>query len=317
MESVASLAPEFLRATEAAAIAAGIMRGCGDNKAADAVAVAAMRAVFDTIAFDGRVAIGEGERDEAPMLWIGEPLGSRQGDPGAIAVDIAIDPLECTNNCARDDPDALAVLAAAPRGALLHAPDCYMNKIAGPAELTGHVSLDAPVADNLHATAEVLGKPLSEVRVIVLERPRHDQLIAEIRAAGAQLQLIGDGDIVGALRAATGEADLLLGIGAAPEGVITATALRGIGGFFEGRLHFHKPEFRARAVEMLGDDVDRLWQRDELCTSDDAVFVATGVCDGWLPGPVAGKSGTVTTSRVISVADSRDEIIRHEHAPAS
>ena len=317
MESVTSLTPEFLRATEAAAIAAGSMRGCGDNKAADAAAVAAMRAVFDTIAFDGRVAIGEGERDEAPMLWIGEPLGSRQGDPGAIAVDIAIDPLECTNNCARDDPDALAVLAAAPRGALLHAPDCYMNKIAGPAELTGHVSLDAPVADNLHATAEVLGKPLSEVRVIVLERPRHGQLIAEIRAAGAQLQLIGDGDIVGALRAATGEADLLLGIGAAPEGVITATALRGLGGFFEGRLHFHKPEFRARAVEMLGDDVDRLWQRDELCTSDDAVFVATGVCDGWLPGPIVGKSGTVTTSRVISVADSRDEIIRHEHAPAS
>ena len=314
---MAGLAPEFLRATEAAAIAAGRMRGCGDNKAADAAAVAAMRAVFDTIAFDGRVAIGEGERDEAPMLWIGEPLGSRQGDPGAIAVDIAIDPLECTNNCARDDPDALAVLAAAPRGALLHAPDCYMNKIAGPAELTGHVSLDAPVADNLHATAEVLGKPLSEVRVIVLERPRHGQLIAEIRAAGAQLQLIGDGDIVGALRAATGEADLLLGIGAAPEGVITATALRGLGGFFEGRLHFHKPEFRARAVEMLGNDVDRLWQRDELCTSDDAVFVATGVCDGWLPGPVEGEGGTTTTSRVISVADGRDEIIRHEHAPAS
>ncbi len=314
---MAGLAPEFLRATEAAAIAAGRMRGCGDNKAADAAAVAAMRTVFDTIAFDGRVAIGEGERDEAPMLWIGEPLGSRQGDPGAIAVDIAIDPLECTNNCARDDPDALAVLAAAPRGALLHAPDCYMNKIAGPAELAGHVSLDAPVADNLHATAEVLGKPLSEVRVIVLERPRHDQLIAEIRAAGAQLQLIGDGDIAGALRAATGEADLLLGIGAAPEGVITATALRGLGGFFEGRLHFHKPEFRTRAVEMLGDDVDRLWQRDELCTSDDAVFVATGVCDGWLPGPVEGEGGTTTTSRVISVADGRDEIIRHEHAPAS
>lgn len=293
------------------------MRGCGDNKAADAAAVAAMRAVFDTIAFDGRVAIGEGERDEAPMLWIGEPLGSRQGDPVATAVDIAIDPLECTNNCARDDPDALAVLAAAPRGALLHAPDCYMNKIAGPAELTGHVSLDAPVAENLAATADALGKPLSEVRVIVLERPRHDQLMAEIRAAGAQLQLIGDGDIAGALRAATGRADLLLGIGAAPEGVITATALRGLGGFFEGRLHFHKPEFRARAVEMLGDDVDRLWQRDELCTSDDAVFIATGVCDGWLPGPVEGKGGTTTTSRVISVADGSDEIIRREHAPAS
>ncbi|OIR12963.1 MAG: fructose-bisphosphatase, class II [Marine Group III euryarchaeote CG-Bathy2] len=317
MGSVAGLAPEFLRATEAAAIAAGSMRGCGDNKAADAAAVAAMRAVFDTIAFDGRVAIGEGERDEAPMLWIGEPLGSRQGDPAAIAVDIAIDPLECTNNCARDNPDALAVLAAAPRGALLHAPDCYMDKIAGPAELTGHVSLDAPVADNLRATADVLGKQLSEVRVIVLERPRHEQLVAEIRAAGAQLQLIGDGDIAGALRAATGEADLLLGIGAAPEGVITATALRGLGGFFEGRLHFHKPEFRARAVEMLGDDVDRLWQRDELCTSDDAVFVATGVCDGWLPGPVEGEGGTTTTSRVISVAGGSDEIIRREHAPAS
>ena len=317
MGPVAELAPEFLRATEAAAIAAGHMRGCGDNKAADAAAVAAMRAVFNTIAFDGRVAIGEGERDEAPMLWIGEPLGSRQDDPEAVAVDIAVDPLECTNNCARNEPDALAVMAAAPRGALLHAPDCYMNKIAGPPELAGHVSLDAPVADNLAAVANVLGKPVSEVRVIVLERPRHERLITEIRAAGARLWLIGDGDIAGALRAAPGEADLLMGIGAAPEGVFAATALRGIGGVFEGRLHFHEPEFRARAVEMLGDDVDRLWQRDELCTSDDAVFVATGVCDGWLPGPRAGEGGTVTTSRVIFVADSRDEVIRHEHAPVS
>ena len=317
MGPVAELVPEFLRATEAAAIAAGRMRGCGDNKAADAAAVAAMRAVFGTIAFDGRVAIGEGERDEAPMLWIGEPLGSRQGDPEAVAVDIAVDPLECTNNCARNEPDALAVMAAAPRGALLHAPDCYMNKIAGPPELAGHVSLDAPVADNLAAAADVLGKPLSEVRVIVLERSRHERLIAEIRAAGARLWLIGDGDIAGALRAASGEADLLMGIGAAPEGVIAATALRGIGGVFEGRLHFHEPEFRARAVEMLGDDVDRLWQRDELCTSDDAVFVATGVCDGWLPGPRAGEGGTVTTSRVISVADGRDEVIQREHAPIS
>ena len=317
MGPVAELAPEFLRATEAAAIAAGHMRGCGDNKAADAAAVAAMRAVFNTIAFDGRVAIGEGERDEAPMLWIGEPLGSRQDDPEAVAVDIAVDPLECTNNCARNEPDALAVMAAAPRGALLHAPDCYMNKIAGPPELAGHVSLDAPVAVNLAAAADVLGKPLSEVRVIVLKRPRHERLITEIRAAGARLWLIGDGDIAGALRAATGEADLLMGIGAAPEGVFAATALRGIGGVFEGRLHFHEPEFRARAVEMLGDDVDRLWQRDELCTSDDAVFVATGVCDGWLPGPRAGEGGTVTTSRVIFVADSRDEVIRHEHAPVS
>ena len=317
MGPVAELAPEFLRATEAAAIAAGHMRGCGDNKAADAAAVAAMRAVFNTIAFDGRVAIGEGERDEAPMLWNGEPLGSRRDDPEAVAVDIAVDPLECTNNCARNEPDALAVMAAAPRGALLHAPDCYMNKIAGPPELAGHVSLDAPVADNLAAAADVLGKPLSEVRVIVLKRPRHERLITEIRAAGARLWLIGDGDIAGALRAATGEADLLMGIGAAPEGVIAATALRGIGGVFEGRLHFHEPEFRARAVEMLGDDVDRLWQRDELCTSDDAVFVATGVCDGWLPGPRAGEGGTVTTSRVIFVADSRDEVIRHEHAPVS
>ncbi len=237
--------------------------------------------------------------------------------PEAVAVDIAVDPLECTNNCARNEPDALAVMAAAPRGALLHAPDCYMNKIAGPPELAGHVSLDAPVADNLAAAADVLGKPLSEVRVIVLERSRHERLIAEIRAAGARLWLIGDGDIAGALRAATGEADLLMGIGAAPEGVIAATALRGIGGVFEGRLHFHEPEFRARAVEMLGDDVDRLWQRDELCTSDDAVFVATGVCDGWLPGPKAGEGGMVTTSRVISVADGRDEVIQREHAPIS
>tara|TARA_B100000315_G_scaffold246779_1_gene274525 strand:+ start:9329 stop:10276 length:948 start_codon:yes stop_codon:yes gene_type:complete len=313
MSSILLLRDYFLKATEAAAIASGRMRGCEDNKAADAAAVEAMRKVFDTVPFNGRVAIGEGERDEAPMLYIGEPLGSQQGDPLALAADIAVDPLECTNHCAQDKPDALSVLAAAPRGALLHAPDCYMNKIAGSSLLKGRISLDTPVGDNLNAVSDVMGKPLSEITVIVMDRSRHIELISKIEGAGSKVRLIGDGDIAGALRAVEGEVDLLMGIGAAPEGVIAATAIKALGGVFESRLHFHKPEFRERAEKMMDDDVDRLWTEQDLCQSDDTLFVATGVCDGWLP-EVSFEDGVIkTTSKIINGSDGSVEVITTNH----
>lgn len=308
MARVADLADSFRLACERAAIASDAWRGKGDGKAADGAAVAAMRATFDDVAFDGRVAIGEGERDDAPMLWIGEPLGNMVGHEGALKVDIAVDPLECTNNCASNSDNAIAVLAAAPRGDLLHAPDCYMDKIAGGSNLAGEISLDGDVAWNLEQTAAVLDKPVSEVRVVALERERHNELFSKINAAGAQLHLMGDGDISAAIWAAEddGPFDLLMGIGAAPEGVITATALRGLGGVFEGRLKYRDAADRERASHMVGNDLDHLWTAADLCKSTDAVFVATGVCSGYLPEVEDLGEGKVrTTSQVIDVASGK------------
>ncbi|MDP6986060.1 MAG: class II fructose-bisphosphatase [Candidatus Thalassarchaeaceae archaeon] len=284
--ATADLVPDFLRATEAAAIAASAWKGLGDRKAADGAAVEAMRSVFDNVPFDGRVAIGEGERDDAPMLWIGEPLGSKQGDPSAPSIDIAVDPLECTNHVALDLPNAMAVLAAGPRGSLLHAPDCYMNKIAGPAEVSGEVSLEADVAYNIEGACSALGKGPGEIQVVVMERPRHDQLIRDLKDLGVTPVLIGDGDIAAALNAADPDSDIdmLMGIGAAPEGVITATALRGLGAPFEGRLVFKNEGHRERAEAMVDGDIERIWDRDELCSSEDSVFIGTGVCDGRTKG---------------------------------
>ena len=266
MSSTADLAKHFLEAVDQAAIASSAWRGKGDKNAADDAAVEAMRRTFDNVPFDGRVTIGEGERDEAPMLFIGEELGSMVGVEGVPCIDIAVDPLECTNNCADDLPNSIAVLAAAPRGTLLHAPDCYMDKIAAGPLLAGHISLEGTPTYNLEQTAHVLDKPISEVRVVALDRERHTDLFKEIRASGAQLELLGDGDVSGAIWAAKedGPFDLLMGIGAAPEGVISATALRGLGGVFEGRLVFRSPEEEARAGEMVGDDLTRLWQADDL-----------------------------------------------------
>ena len=284
--ATADLIPSFLRATEAAAIAASAWKGLGDRKAADGAAVEAMRAVFDTVPFDGRVAIGEGERDDAPMLWIGEPLGSMQGDSSAPSIDIAVDPLECTNHVALDLPNAMAVLAAGPRGSLLHAPDCYMDKIAGPAEVSGEVSLEADVGYNIEGACSALGKRPDELQVVVMERPRHDQLISDLKALEVTPVLIGDGDIAAALNAAdpNSEIDLLMGIGAAPEGVITATALRGLGAPFEGRLVFKNEGHRERAETMVDGDIERIWDRDDLCRSENSIFIGTGVCDGRTTG---------------------------------
>ena len=303
----ADLIPEFLKATEAAAIAASKWKGLGDGKAADGAAVEAMRTVFDSVPFDGRVAIGEGERDDAPMLWIGEPLGSMQGDLTAPSIDIAVDPLECTNHVASDLPNAMAVLAAGPRGSLLHAPDCYMDKIAGPAEISGVISLEAEVDYNIEGASDALGKRPEDMKVVVMDRPRHNRLINDLRNLGVNPILIGDGDIAAALNAAdnNSEIDMLMGIGAAPEGVITATALRGLKAPFEGRLVFKNEGHRDRAEKMIDDDIERIWSRDDLCSSQDSVFIGTGVCDGRAKGVESLENGRHRVSSEIIDVDSR------------
>ena len=305
----------FLQATESAAIAASKWIGKGDGKAADGAAVEAMRAVFDTVPFNGRVAIGEGERDDAPMLWIGEPLGSLQGDPQSPAIDIAVDPLECTNHVAFDLPNAMAVLAAAPRGTLLHAPDCYMNKISGSSELNGEISLDASTAYNVEATSNALGKSISALNVVVMDRPRHKVLIKELRDLSVNVVLIGDGDIAAALNAAdpNSDIDLLMGIGAAPEGVITATALRGLDAPFEGRLVFKNESHRSRAEEMIDGDIERLWKRDDLCSSEDSLFIGTGVCSGRTKGVNYDGSSYSVESEIIDVANGIHKFVSGSH----
>ena len=228
-----------------------------------------------------------------------------QGQPGAPSIDIAIDPLECTNHVALDKPNAMAVLAAAPRGTLLHAPDCYMDKIAGPADMSGHISLEADVAYNVEAACNVLDKHSSLLKVVVMDRPRQEELIRDLTKHDVDVVLIGDGDIAAALNAAdpNSEIDMLMGIGAAPEGVITATALRGLKAPFEGRLIFKNDGHRDRAEEMIDDDVDRLWGRDELCSSDDSIFIGTGVCPGRTRGVEETEDGRHSVhSEVIDVS---------------
>ena len=307
-----NLAHHFLEAVDQAAIASAAWRGKGDKNAADDAAVEAMRRTFDAVPFDGRVAIGEGERDEAPMLYIGEELGSMVGHVGAPQIDIAVDPLECTNNCADNQPNSIAVLAAAPRGTLLHAPDCYMDKLAAGPLLADHVSLDGGVAYNIEQAMHVLDCKANDVRIVALDRERHADLFKDIRAAGAQLHLLGDGDVSGAIWAAKndGPFDMLMGIGAAPEGVISATAIRGVGGIFEGRLVFRSPEEEARAQTMVNDDLERLWKAKDLCQSEDAVFAASGVCDGYLPGVVLEDSQATTFNELIDVSTKR--VVRNE-----
>jgi fructose-1,6-bisphosphatase II len=303
MGSVNELAHHFVEAVDKAAIASAAWRGKGEKNKADEAAVEAMRSTFDNVPFDGRVAIGEGERDEAPMLFIGEKLGSMQGVVGAPQIDIAVDPLECTNNCASNSPNSIAVLAAAPRGDLLHAPDCYMDKIAAGPALAGHISLEADVAYNIEQAASVLDKPISEVKIVALDRERHKELFREIRETGANLHLMSDGDVSGAIWAARpdGPFDLLMGIGAAPEGVISATAIRGLGGVFEGKLIFRNPEEEQRAKHMVDDDLSRLWKAKDLCKSENAIFAASGVCDGYLPGVIIDGPNIHTFAELIDV----------------
>ncbi len=298
------LSQHFIEAVDQAAIASAAWRGKGDKNAADDAAVEAMRRTFDQVPFDGRVAIGEGERDDAPMLFIGEELGSMVGMAGAPKIDIAVDPLECTNNCADNQPNSIAVLAAAPRGTLLHAPDCYMDKIAAGPLLADHLSLEGGASYNIEQAMHVLDCQAEDVRIVALDRERHASLFKEIRQTGAQLHLLGDGDVSGAIWAAKddGPFDMLMGIGAAPEGVISATALRGLNGIFEGRLVFRSAEEEARAQRMVDDDLTRLWKASDLCQSEDAIFAASGVCDGYLPGVKIEADHVVTFNELIDVS---------------
>lgn len=274
-----NLALEFVRITEEAALACARYMGRGDEKAADQAAVDAMRKAFDHVNIDGTVVIGEGERDEAPMLYIGEKVGRKGVD--APAIDIALDPLEGTTICAKGGVGAIAVIAVAERGQFLHAPDTYMKKIAcGPAA-RGKISLDKTPEENIKIVAESLNKDVSDVTVVILDRPRHENLIAAVRKAGARIRLIGDGDVSAGIAPCWEESgiDLLMGIGGAPEGVITAAALKCLGGDFQGRLMFRNDDERARASKMGIGDLDKTYKLEELAKGS-VMFCATGVTDG-------------------------------------
>ncbi len=270
---------EMLEVTEAAALAAGRWMGRGAKDAADGAAVDAMRSALDTIKISGEIVIGEGERDQAPMLYIGERVGV-----GGQEIDIAVDPLEGTNLAAFGQPNALSVMAFGPKGTLLNAPDTYMSKVATGPLAAETVHIDASPTENVRAVATALNRPVGDVVVCILDRDRHEDLIAEVREAGARIRLISDGDVFGAVATAiegTG-IHLYLGIGAAPEGVLAAAAMRCIGGQFMGRFRFRNDEERSRAERMANCDIDGVLDMDCLVTTDEAAFIATGVTDGEL-----------------------------------
>ncbi|HKR91076.1 class II fructose-bisphosphatase [Novosphingobium sp.] len=296
---------EMVRVTEAAAIAASHLIGRGDEKAADHAAVEAMRKAFDDLYIDGTVVIGEGERDEAPMLFIGEKVG---GAPAkGPRIDIALDPLEGTTITAKAGPNALAVLAAAEEGCLLNAPDVYMDKIAvGPGYPEGVIDLNRTPTENVKAVAAAKGVKPEEIIVCVLDRPRHEVLIAELRGLGCGVVLIGDGDVAGVI-AVTDEnttIDMYMGSGGAPEGVLAAAALRCVGGQFNGRLLFRNDDERARARKWGIEDLNKVYKLEELAKGD-CIFAATGVTSGsLLEGVKHLKGGKMTTESVVMRASS-------------
>ena len=298
---------EMVRVTEAAAIAASRLIGRGDEKAADAAAVVAMRRAFDELEIDGTVVIGEGERDEAPMLYIGEKVG---GAPGrGPKIDIALDPLEGTTITAKAGPDALAVLAAAEEGCLLNAPDTYMDKLAvGPGYPEGVIDLAKSPTENVEAVARAKGVKPGEIIVCVLDRPRHAELIAELRAIGCGVVLIGDGDVAGVIAVTDPDTtiDMYMGQGGAPEGVLAAAALRCVGGQFNGRLVFRNEDEKARARKwgIADKDFERIYKLDELAKGD-CIFAATGVTSGsLLDGVKRLRGGKMTTDSVVMRASS-------------
>lgn len=293
---------EMVRVTEAAAIAASTLVGRGDEKAADAAAVEAMRAALNELDMDGTVVIGEGERDEAPMLFIGEKVGTGQGPE----IDIALDPLEGTTICAKAGPNSLAVLAIAEKGHLLNAPDVYMDKIAvGPGYPAGVIDLDRSPSDNIRAIAEAKGVAAKDIVVCVLDRPRHEGLIAELRSLGCGVVLIGDGDVAGVIATTDPDTtiDVYMGSGGAPEGVLACAALRCVGGQFKGRLLFRNDAERARAHKWGVTDLDKQYDLTELARGD-CIFAATGVTDGSLLAGVKRRPKVMTTESVVMRASS-------------
>lgn len=300
------LSLQLLRVVEQAAIACAHTMGQGDRHGSDRVAVEAMRHTLDSVPIDGTIVIGEGERDEAPMLFIGEKVG--QGAAGVAnlpEVDIAVDPLEGTNLCALGEPNAIAVLAAATKGGLLHAPDLYMEKLVVGPRAKHAVSLDRPVKDNLKSIAKALDRDVTDLVVIVLDRPRHEQLIADIRAAGARIRLIGDGDLSAGIAAAVDGSGVhaVMGTGGAPEGVLTAAAMRCLGGEIYARLVVARPEHEERCRRMGITDVRRIYSSSDLASGKAITFVATGVTDGALMKGVRFFGHGTRTSSIVMQND--------------
>jgi fructose-1,6-bisphosphatase II len=294
------LALEMVRVTEAAAIACGRLMGRGDRHASDQAATEAMRRTLDEVEMRGTIVIGEGERDEAPMLYIGEEVGQREEDQ--VEIDIAVDPLEGTNLVALGLANAITVLAASERGGLLNAPDTYMEKLCVGPGAAGHVDIRRPPAENLAAVAESLGRRVTDLTVVILDRPRHAQLIDEVRAAGARIKLITDGDLSGAISCAVSGTGVhaVMGIGGAPEGVLTAAALRCLGGEIQARFRFRNDSERARA-ERMGTDADeeRVYTTTDLAPGENLVFAATGVTDGDLLHGVRYFGGGARTHSLV------------------
>ncbi|GGA64128.1 class II fructose-bisphosphatase [Ornithinibacillus halotolerans] len=297
-----SLTMEIVRVTEAAALASARWMGRGKKEEADDAATTAMRTVFDTIPMQGTVVIGEGEMDEAPMLYIGEKLGTGTGP----LVDIAVDPLEGTNIVASGTTNALTVIAIGDHGKVLHAPDMYMRKIAVGPEAVGKIDINAPTIDNLKAVAKAKNKDVEDLVVILLDRPRHHQIIEEIREAGARIRLIQDGDVAAAINTAFDHTgiDLFMGIGGAPEGVIAAMALKCLGGEMQGQLVPQNDEEIARCKKMGIEDINKIFYMDDFCSGDDAIFAATGVTDGELLKGVQFKGSKAKTQTVVMRAKS-------------
>jgi len=297
-----NLALEVVRITEAAALASARHMGKGDEKAADQAAVDAMRQAFDSVSFNGTVVIGEGERDEAPMLYIGERVGDTRGP----AVDIAVDPLEGTTICANGGPNALSVIAIADEGKFLHCPDTYMDKIAVGAEGKGVIDLDKSPTENLKLLAQAKGRRVEDLTVIILYRPRHEALIEEVRKAGARIKLISDGDVAAAIATTKPETgiDILMGIGGAPEGVLAAAALRCVGGDMQARLKPRNPQEIERASGMGVQDIKKKYSIEELANCE-VMFDATGVSDGEYLKGVRFFAGGATTQSVVMRSKTR------------
>jgi len=296
-----SLEQAFVRVTEKAAIAAAQTMGLGQRKESDRVAVEAMRTSLGKLDIAGRVVIGEGERDQAPMLYVGEEVGAGHGVEGAPAVDIAVDPLEGTNLCATGDSGAIAVLAAAEQGGLLHAPDIYMDKIVVGPTACGKIHIDAPVAENLRRIADAFERDISDLTIVVLDRERHQQLITDIRQAGARIRLIGDGDLSAGIAAAVRGTGVhaVMGIGGAPEGVLTAAAMRCLGGEIQARLTPLDDGQVERAHKLDITDFDQIYRTEGLAPGKEILFSATGVTDGQLLRGVRYFGGGHRTSTLL------------------
>ena len=300
-----NLALNLVRVTEAAALESARHMGRGDKIIADQAAVDGMRNMFETLDIDGVVVIGEGEMDEAPMLYIGEHIGMAKNKN--LKIDIAVDPLDGTNAVAKGLPNAIAVVAVAPEGCLLHAPDMYMDKIAVGPKAAKVVDIEATVEDNLKAVAKALNKDISDITVTMLDRPRHEELISKVRNAGARIKLFGDGDVAAAIATCFEDSgvDIMLGIGGAPEGVIAAAALKCMGGEFQGRLIpgiYNSAEGEIERCKNMGiDDVNRVLTMEDLAKGDEIFFAATGISDGeLLKGVVYYENNTAKTYSMVT-----------------